>query len=244
MPDSELQLERLEVLFLDAGNTLVSMDTDLLCEQLSRLGLRCDLQDLTRAEAAARPAVSRRIASGASPESLEVFTYYLEQLLRTASDLESGRRLELARRWAAALRSLEHGTHLWSRVLPGVRETLATLRQAGLVLVVVSNSNGSIERVLQSVGLRPLLDAVVDSQRVGFEKPDRRIFLHALAQVRARPEHTLHVGDLYAVDFVGARAAGIQAVLLDPYSDWTQVDCPTRPDLASLGREILATRGR
>ena len=66
--------------------------------------------------------------------------------------------------------------HLRSWILPGVRETLAALRDVGLQLAVVSNSDGTIESGLANQGLRHYFDAVVDSHVVGYEKPDPRIF--------------------------------------------------------------------
>ena len=69
---------------------------------------------------------------------------------------------------------------------------------------------------------------------VGFEKPDPRIFHHALRVAGASPETTLHVGDLYDADVVGARAAGVHALLLDPFGDWPDVDCERATDLGVL----------
>jgi putative hydrolase of the HAD superfamily len=66
---------------------------------------------------------------------------------------------------------------------------------------------------------------------VGFEKPDPRIFTCALERTGARPDHTLHVGDLYHADVLGARAAGLHALLLDPFGDWRDLDCVSAPDL-------------
>jgi len=105
--------------------------------------------------------------------------------------------------------------------------------------VVVSNSDGTVEEGLGSAGLREHLHHVVDSAVVGAEKPDPAIFRHALDLVGARPDRTLHVGDLFSVDVLGARAAGLRAVLLDPYGDWDDVDCPLATDLRSLAHALL-----
>jgi putative hydrolase of the HAD superfamily len=242
MADTGIPFVALDALFLDAGNTLFSMDFALMSKQLALLGHACPPLALARAEAAARPAVSDHIRLGNSTESQDVFRFYLRELLERVLKTGEPERVELADRWAAVLEQPALRERLWTSVLPGVRKTLPALREAGLKLVIVSNSDGTMESALERAGLRHLLDAVVDSARVGFEKPDPRIFLHALEVARARPEHTLHVGDLYAADVAGARAAGIHAVLLDPFGDWTHVDCPTRPDLESLGREILEAR--
>jgi putative hydrolase of the HAD superfamily len=122
--------------------------------------------------------------------------------------------------------------------MPQVPEALAAMRDRGLTLVVVSNSDGTAERSLEAAGLREYLHHVVDSALVGYEKPDARIFEHALRQSGARPGHTLHVGDLYHADVAGARSAGINAILLDPYDDWPAVDCDRAADLWAVAAKF------
>jgi len=123
-------------------------------------------------------------------------------------------------------------------VLPDVPDALAGFRALGLRLVVVSNSDGSVAHSLAEQGLAGHFDAICDSALVGYEKPDPRLFAHALDLVGARPERTLHVGDLYSADVVGARKAGIHALLLDPFDDWGDVDAVRLPDLAALHRTL------
>jgi putative hydrolase of the HAD superfamily len=55
---------------------------------------------------------------------------------------------------------------------------------------------------------------VVDSNRVGFSKPDLRIFAQAVRLLGTDPGETLHVGDSYERDIVAARAAGLRAAWL------------------------------
>ena len=74
------------------------------------------------------------------------------------------------------------------------------------------------------------------------EKPDRRIFEHALSVSGAEPETTLHVGDLYDADVLGARAAGIHPALIDPFDDWRDVDCQRFRDVAELQIALCAAR--
>ncbi len=83
----------------------------------------------------------------------------------------------------------------------------------------------------------------MDSAIVGFEKPDPRIFEHALAAIGAAPERAAHVGDLYHADVTGARAAGVHPVLLDPFGDWHAVDCERARDLPDLAARIAEARG-
>jgi putative hydrolase of the HAD superfamily len=78
---------------------------------------------------------------------------------------------------------------------------------------------------------------VLDSQVEKVEKPDPRFFEIALERSGARPETTIHVGDLYEVDVRGARAAGITPVLLDAAGLYPDADCTrvhSLPELVEL----------
>ena len=77
---------------------------------------------------------------------------------------------------------------------------------------MVSNSDGRVEQALAAAGLRHYFDVVIDSALVGVEKPDPRIFHAALEALGVAPEEALYVGDLYDIDVLGARAAGLDAV--------------------------------
>ena len=52
---------KIKVLFLDVGNTLMSIDFELVCEALGENGIFCDAGTLHRAEAAARPLISSEV---------------------------------------------------------------------------------------------------------------------------------------------------------------------------------------
>jgi len=64
------------------------------------------------------------------------------------------------------------------------------------------------------------LEFVVDSQLVGVEKPDPRIFDIALSKLALSAARTVYVGDIRSVDEAGARAAGMHFVLIDPFGDY------------------------
>jgi putative hydrolase of the HAD superfamily len=241
-----IPLRDLEALFFDAGNTLVGIDVALVAERLGARGIQATAAQVGRAEAAARPAVSRRLEGGVSSEARDTFAFYLRRALdhlgaatggRTSSELDA-----IADGLAVELKTEVPTRRLWSRVLPGVPGALAALRSAGLRLVVVSNSDGTIARGLDEAGIGDLLDGVIDSAVVRIEKPDPRIFRFALERSGSAPERTAHVGDLHAVDVLGARAAGLHGVLLDPHGDWVDFDCPKVPDVATLADAIFAAR--
>jgi putative hydrolase of the HAD superfamily len=100
------------------------------------------------------------------------------------------------------------------RPYPEVPGVLARLRARGARLAVVSNWDVSLHDVLERTQLRPLVDAVVISAELGVAKPDPAIFNAALERLGAVAGDALHVGDSIEADVEGARAAGIEAVLV------------------------------
>jgi putative hydrolase of the HAD superfamily len=94
------------------------------------------------------------------------------------------------------------------------RPALEDLRGRGLTLVCVSNWDCSLPDVLERIGLGGLFDGVVTSALAGVRKPDPAIFAPALEIAGCEPVEALHVGDSDD-DLTAARAAGIEAVLID-----------------------------
>ena len=238
-------MRELDVVLLDAGGTLISVDFDWIHRELTARSVICTLAELERAEAASRPAFSReaarRLERGEPPLGFpSYFGIWLDHLAAA-----TGRGLDaasLAAELSPVLRPPGQSYGLWTRVLPGVERALGDLVELGVKLAVVSNSDGSAERSIAEAGLRPYFDLVVDSEIVGFEKPDPRIFTHAIERLGCDPARTLHVGDMYFADVVGARNAGLRAVLLDPWNDWHDADCARLPDVAAVRDAIRHAR--
>ncbi len=102
----------------------------------------------------------------------------------------------------------------WDQILPGTRDALERIRQQ-YSIAVISNADGRIDAVLRRCGICDCFASITDSGNVGHEKPHPAIFLAALREMKADPAESLYVGDVYSVDYVGARNAGMQAVLFD-----------------------------
>jgi len=98
---------------------------------------------------------------------------------------------------------------------PDAAPALGALRDRGLRLVVVSNWDCSLPRVLERCGLGELLDGTITSAETGSRKPDPVIFERALELAGCEPAEALHVGDTAEEDVAGARAAGIRPLLID-----------------------------
>ncbi len=81
-------------------------------------------------------------------------------------------------------------------------------------LGLVSNFYGNLTAVCAEAGIAKLFDVVVDSTRVGFTKPDARIFRHATAALGVDPAEATFIGDSPARDMAGARGVGMRHVWL------------------------------
>jgi HAD superfamily hydrolase (TIGR01549 family) len=129
---------------------------------------------------------------------------------------------------------------LWTAPEPDAVPALTLARTRGLRTGVISNSNGMIKRILADLGLLPFVDFVLDSQEEGVEKPDPAIFERALARAGVAASEAAYVGDLYSIDVLGARRAGLSAVLLDPGQCWGRRDCPIAPTVLTAVKGLLA----
>jgi putative hydrolase of the HAD superfamily len=85
------------------------------------------------------------------------------------------------------------------------------LAAAGVRVAVLSNSEGRLAELLDDIGIARAFAAIIDSGRVGIEKPDPRIFAHALA-VLGGDGPAVHIGDSWAADVQGALDAGWRAI--------------------------------
>lgn len=121
----------------------------------------------------------------------------------------------------------------WDQILPGTREALTRIRQK-FHTAVISNSDGAIDRVLSRCGIAECFESVTDSGNVGAEKPRREVFEAALKATKAEAAESLYVGDIYSVDFAGARNAGMHAILFDVAGAYRNRDLPRVASLAEL----------
>jgi len=121
----------------------------------------------------------------------------------------------------------------WDQILPGTREALERIRQR-YAIAVISNADGHIESVLGRCGISDCFASITDSANVGHEKPHREIFAAALREMKADPAESLYVGDVYSVDYIGARNVGMDAVLFDVSGAYRERGLPRVESLAEL----------
>jgi len=229
----------LRAIFFDAGGTLVHVDYARVRAALQRsVGRAPTVRALEDAEYDGRAAVETAMA--AEPAMADGarwqihFHGALASLGYTRAELE---------RAGPEIRAEHRRGNLWTVVPAGAAGGLAALRARGLTVACISNSDGTVGALLERLGLGASLDFVVDSGLVGVEKPDPRIFALALERAGVAAAEAVHVGDLFSVDVIGARRAGIEPVLLDPRGRYGALGCRTTPDVPALCRELVSSLG-
>ncbi len=222
----------IQTVFLDAGGVLVWPNWHRVSETLARHGVSVSADAL----AAAEPHAKKRLDTGTTIQGTNDqqrgWTYFNLVLTEAGVTLTDATSTALAE-----LHDYHERANLWEAAPEEVLPALAALRARGFRLVVVSNANGRLHHLFDRLGLTAAFDAVFDSHHEGVEKPDPRFFQIALERSGATADATIHVGDLYHVDVVGARAAGLTPVLFDVADLYPDADCLR---IRSLGELVEA----
>ena len=225
-------------MFLDAGGVLVLPHRALVCDALARVGIDIDPSAVAPAHYRAARRIDRDPDLGRGPEG------YLGTLCRSLGVPEPllpgavGALSRLADRGRS-------GEILWSEAPPHSRATIEAMTQAGISVVVVTNSDGHAAENLRDagicqagVGALARVTEVVDSALVGSAKPDPEIFRLALRSAQLDPASVVHIGDMVSTDVAGARAAGIVPIHLDPTRGCRARDHRHIRSLAGIWRHV------
>jgi HAD superfamily hydrolase (TIGR01509 family) len=234
-----------DLLCLDAGNTVVFIDHERLARACGRFGFATTAEALVRAEGDAKHALERgeEVAVGWTQShvaSAQGWGCLVGTMLHHAG-IES----ERLGRALGALWSEHRVLNFWSLVVEGLVPALDRLRALGMPVAVVSNSEGKLEELFHTLGILSAFDLVIDSGVIGVEKPDPRIFRIALDRFGVPPARALHLGDTFGPDVLGARAAGLRVALVDPHGHLAgrHPDVPRVSGVPEVARAIAEMRG-
>lgn len=110
--------------------------------------------------------------------------------------------------------------------MPEMDALLEGIRSSGAKLALVTNGYTELQsRKIEKAGIGHYFDAVLISEKVGYNKPDRRIFEMALERLDVSADESVFVGDHPVNDIHGAQNAGIRAVWMNPFGE---TDCGGR----------------
>ncbi len=115
-----------------------------------------------------------------------------------------------------------------------VTDALDALGKLDLCLGIVSNFNCLLEARCRKLGISDYFDFILASDLIGSGKPHPVIFNVAVGEAGLDAVECLHVGDSYGADYLGAKNAGLQAVLLNRTGEEVAGDCPAIADLGGI----------
>jgi putative hydrolase of the HAD superfamily len=220
----------IDTVFLDAGGVLCHPSWTRVADALTRHGAAVTAAALAAAEQKATYDIDKASVVGSTDDRARGWLYF--NLVLQHAGVPQSDATDAA---LADLREYHRTDNLWEHVEPEVVPALAALKSRGLKLVVVSNANGRLRHLFDRLDLAKWFDHMLDSHEWGVEKPDPRLFELALEQSRAEAARTIHVGDLYHVDVIGARKAGLRdGVLFDKAGLYDGIDCPRVASLDAL----------
>jgi len=222
-------LSTIEAVLFDAGGVLLLPDPTVIGPLLAPYGADTATESLVRAHYAA---MRSQDVDGQVHDDWHVY----DAAYVRACGIPEHERGE-----AALVLGATRTAHLWRWPIAESVVALRSLHESGVPIGVVSNAAGQIESVLGRFGVCQVGEGegvpvviIVDSTIVGVAKPDPAIFSFALEVLDVKPEHIGYVGDSYANDVVGARAAGMRPFLLDPYDDHAGADYDRIKSVADL----------
>ncbi len=199
-----------KAILLDALGTLIELQppAPLLVDQMEqRFGIHVRVGEAERAIATEISYYREHFDDGADAQELNELRRRCVVAMRAELPLET-EAVPVEALTDALLASITF------RVFADVGFALGSARTRGVRLIVVSNWDVSLHDVLARLGLTSLLHGVVTSAEHGARKPDPSIFAGALELAGVPAGKALHVGDSLEDDVAGARAAGIEPVLL------------------------------
>ncbi len=234
------QPQSIRTIFFDAGFTLLRPYPSIpeICQNVCRqLDLHIHLDQMQQAMFTAedyflrQTNLNRHIWSS-EQAIVELWAGYYMNMLRPFVEEHDEQRLhQLA---YTLIREFDQHTS-W---LPydDVHPVLEKLHGSGYTLGVISDWGAILGTILQRLDLNRYFDCLLVSASAREAKPSPALYTMALERSNAIADYTLHIGDSYIKDVLGARAAGIMPVLLDRERklDPSDVDCILIHSLAAL----------
>jgi putative hydrolase of the HAD superfamily len=199
----------IRAIFFDAAGTLFYLTKtvgDHYAYVGREVGLNLDAQELDRAFHTAWQEMPRRSAIDGPRENddkgwwRELLGHVFDQVAPSLSEIDRDNFFQVAYEHFA-----EAG--VW-KLYPEVPEVLEQLRPR-FQLAVISNFDGRLRFILQSLGISKYFANLFISSELGADKPDPEIFRRALKVMDLDANEVLHVGDDPERDWKAASAAGL-----------------------------------
>ncbi|XP_075155400.1 rhythmically expressed gene 2 protein-like [Haematobia irritans] len=138
-------------------------------------------------------------------------------------DIEPDKLKELTKNLIRIYRTSECYRHI-----EGGQQLVDRVRSTGKKVGVISNFDPSLKKVLEEVNLAEKFDFILTSYDVGSSKPNKEIYDAGLAISKCSSDEALHIGNMYSMDYEGARNAGWSSILITSNENDIRKTLPTQ----------------
>lgn len=225
------QPQSIRTVFFDAGFTLLhpNPSSPEICRRVcQRLGLHIRIDEVRKRMDDAEDYYFRQSRlnryTWASEQAINEFwiDYYMNLLRPFIEERDEPRLYQLAR-----LINEEFEKPTSWQFYPDVVPVLETLKARNYTLGVISDWGIALGPILRRLHLTRYFDCLLVSAITRHAKPSPALYELALQRANSIADYTIHIGDSYIHDVLGARAAGITPVLLDRHGslEESHVDC-------------------
>jgi FMN phosphatase YigB (HAD superfamily) len=228
-------MNKFDAILFDLGGTLLHLDYPFFVQEFDKQGIEIAEERFFLGVARANRGLDEIVQRDPGSTDVSRWSSFFTFLL---SDLEAP--FDHDSFIESVLRPRHNEVNLWNYTLPGTQILLEGLA-SNYRLALISNSDGRAEAKTEQYGLRPYLEFVLDSHDVGVEKPDPRIFHKACERLGLAPKQCVYVGDIYSLDVLGPKRAGITPFLLD-WSQQPRNDCVVLESIFELPGYLESTR--
>ncbi|MBQ2809022.1 MAG: YjjG family noncanonical pyrimidine nucleotidase [Bacteroidaceae bacterium] len=112
-------------------------------------------------------------------------------------------------------------------LVPGATELLEYLRPKYRMFILSNGFKELQSRKMQTAGIDGYFDALILSEDIGVNKPNRELYEHALQSTDSRLEESIMIGDMFETDIVGAANIGMQQIYFNPKGKKGHTFAPT-----------------
>lgn len=225
------QPQSIRTVFFDAGFTLLhpNPSSPEICQRVcQQLDLHVHIDEVRKRMTDAEDYYFRQSRQNrhtwASEQAINEFwiDYYMNLLRPFVEEHDEPRLYQLAR-----LINREFDEHTSWQIYPDVLPVLEALKARRYTLGVISDWGIALGPILRRLHLTGYFDCLLVSAVTRHAKPSPMLYEMALQRANSIADYTIHIGDSYIHDILGARAVGITPVLLDRNRNLEEsnVDC-------------------
>ena len=226
--------EELDAVFFDLGGTLIDVSVPrekTWAEVLSRHGREVDESVLAESIRAADRDLDESFANIQGSDEGPFWLEFNSNVLgRLGLDMKAE---DILQELSDSFGKVVTDERNWNDY-PDARPLLEDLEARDMRVGLISNATDLARKVLERLDLGKYFDPIVISSEIGHRKPSREIFRTALGEAGASPSRSIYIGDKPAVDVLGARRAGMNAILIDRQDTFPNAQCFRVRDLETI----------